>query len=157
MSSTKWVALTVLVAAITVAVACGGDSDDGTSAGLPQARGETETNPVLPNLPLDISDVQKGQALREIKDYGEVVDATLSQSGLTVTLDLVVVSTVSEERAKELGEQFVRIVKRRGPDHRPVNQIGTGSLDYAIAVSNPDAESIAKGDKIRAATKVIWE
>lgn len=152
----KWMALTALVLIMTVAVACGSDSEE-ESAGLPSARGETDTNPVLPNVPLDISDVQKGQALREIKDYGDVVDATLSQSGLSVTLNLVVASTVSGDRAKELGEQFVRIVKRRGPDHRPVNQIGTGSLDYSIAVSNPDEDSIAKGDKARNASKVIWE
>ena len=149
--------LSALVLIMTAVVACGDDSGDGDSAGLPQSRGETDTNPVLPNLPLDISDVQKGQALREIKDYGDVLDATLSQSGLSVTLDLVVNSSLTEERAKELGEQFVRIVKRRGPDHRPVNQIGTGSLDYSIAVSNAEQESVARGDKVRAASKVIWD
>lgn len=156
MSSSKWMALTVLVLVMTLAVACGGDSDEGESVGLPSARGETDTSPVHPNVALDITDVQQRQSLREITDYADVVDATLSQSGVSVTLDLVVLSTVSEERAKELGDQFVRVVKRRGPDHRPVNQLGTGTLDYAITVSYPDGE-ISKGSKVRIATQISWE
>ena len=156
MSSARWVALTVLVAVMTVSAACGDDSGDGESAGLPTARGETDSSPVHPNVELDITDVQQSQSIREITDYGEVADATLSQSGVSVTLDLVVLSTVSEERAKELGDQFVRVVKRRGPDHRPVNQLGTGTLDYAITVSYPDGE-ISKGSKVRIATQISWE
>ena len=157
MSSAKWVALTVLVALMTMAVACGGDSDDGASAGLPTSRGETEGNPVHPNVLLDITDVQQRQSLREITDYADVVDATLVQSGVSVTLDLVVGSNISEERAKELGDQFIRVVKRRGPDHRPVNQLGTGSLDYAITVFHPGELQIAKGTKGRMATQISWE
>jgi len=148
--------LLVLVAVMTVAAACGGDSDEGASAGLPEARGETDTSPVHPNVELDITDVQKSQSLREITDYGEVVNATLSQSGISVTLDLTVVSTATEERAKELADQFVRVVKRRGPDHRPVNQLGTGTLDYTITVSYPD-EEISKGVKSRIATQISWK
>ena len=157
MSSAKWVALTILVVVMTFAVACGDSDDQGTSAGLPTSRGETDSNPVHPNVLLDITDVQQRQSLREITDYAEVVDATLVQSGISVTLDLIVGSVVSEERAKELGDQFLRIVKRRGPDHRPVNQLGTGSLDYAITVFHPGELQIAKGTKGRMATQISWE
>ena len=152
----RWMALTGLVLIMTVAVACGSDSDDEASAGLPTARGETDTSPVHPNVELDITDVQKSQSLREITDYSDVVDATLLQSGVSVTLDLVVISTVSEERARELGDQFVRVVKRRGPDHRPVNQLGTGTLDYTITVSYPD-EEISKGSKRKIDTQITWK
>jgi hypothetical protein len=157
MNSAKWVALIVLVAVMTIAVACGGDSNDEVSAGLPTSRGETEGNPVHPNVLLDITEVQQSQSLREITDYAEVEDATLTQSGVVVRLDLVVGSTVTEERAKELGDQFVRVVKRRGPDHRPVNQLGTGTLDYGITVSHPGNVQIAKGAKLRIATQITWE
>ena len=157
MSSAKWVALTILIAVMTFAVACGDSDDQGTSAGLPTSRGETDSNPVHPNVLLDITDVQQRQSLREITDYADVVDATLAQSGISVTLDLIVGSVVSEERAKELGDQFVRVVKRRGPDHRPVTQLGTGSLDYAITVSHPGELQIAKGTKRRVATQISWE
>jgi len=157
MSSAKWVALTILVAVMTFAVACGDSDDQGTSAGLPTSRGETVSNPVHPNVLLDITDVQQRQSLREITDYADVVEATLVQSGISVTLDLVVGGAVSEERAKELGDQFVRVVKRRGPDHRPVNQLGTGSLDYAITVLHPGELQIAKGIKRRVATQISWE
>ena len=157
MSSARWVALTVLVAVMTFAVACGDSDDQGTSAGLPTSRGETDTSPVHPNVLLDITDIQQRQSLREITDYTDVVEATLVQSGISVTLDLVVGSAISDERAKELGDQFVRVVKRRGPDHRPVNQIGTGTLDYAITVSRPGEVQIAKGTKRRIATQISWE
>jgi major membrane immunogen (membrane-anchored lipoprotein) len=157
MSSAKWVALTVLIAVMTLAVACGDSDDQGGSAGLPTSRGETDGNPVHPNVLLDITDVQQSQSLREIRDYADVVEATLLQSGVAVTLDLVVGSAISEERAKELGDQFIRVVKRRGPDHRPVNQLGTGSLDYTITVFHPGEVQIAKGTKKRIATQITWE
>ena len=157
MNSAKWVPLTILVAVMMFAVACGEPDDQGTSAGLPTSRGETDSSPVHPNVLLDITDVQQRQSLREITDYADVVDATLVQSGISVTLDLVVGGAVSEERAKELGDQFVRVVKRRGPDHRPVNQLGTGSLDYAITVLHPGELQIAKGIKRRVATQISWE
>ncbi len=157
MSTARWVGLTLLVMITTVAVACGGDSEDGDAAEVASGSGETETSPVLPNVLMVITDVQARGSIRELTDYADVEDATLLQTGDSVALELVVGSGISDERAKELADQFMRVVKRRGPDHRPVNQIGTGALDYTIVVSHPGNEVIANGAKLRTAFAITWE
>ena len=150
MRSAKLVALTVLVLAVTAGVACGGgsDEDSGPAAG-----------PLAPSsdISTDITEVQERRAIRALTDYNEVADATLSQSGTTMTLVLVVQSSVSPDRAKELGDQFVRQVKFHGPDLKPIQNIGPGNHDYFITVTYPDDEKIAQGAKNRIDSVVTWE
>jgi hypothetical protein len=139
MSTTRLVALTVLVTLAMVAVACGDEGDA-----------------VPTRLPTDISESQESKVMRDITDYNEVVDATLLQDGITITLGLVVGEDVPAARAKELGNQFVRLFKIRSPDVQPGGLIGAGKFDYTITVGYAD-EEIAKGVKPRLLSVVVWE
>lgn len=50
----------------------------------------------------------------------------------------VVSAAVHQQRAKELGEKFVRLVKRMGPDDPPGRNIGEGDYDCLIGVYYPN-------------------
>ncbi len=154
MCTARMVALTVLVIVTTVGVACGGESDEGKS-------GADSAKAFAPSLqaraPGVINEVQERRAIRALTDYNDVTDAALSQSGTTLSLVLVVAEDVSSDRAKELGVQFVKMVKFHGPDIKPVQSIGPGNLDYVITVTYPDEEKIAKGAKNRIASVITWE
>jgi hypothetical protein len=117
MARAKLVALTVMVIFAMAAAACGADEDA-----------------VPTRLPTDISVSQESKVLRDITDYNEVVDATLLQDGISITLNLVVGEAVPPARAKELGGQFARLFKIRSPDIQPGGLIGAGKFDYTVTV-----------------------
>jgi hypothetical protein len=150
MGIARFVGLTILVTAMVAAAACGGDGDgnggDGTGGTTNLARGSGAIN-----------ETQERRAIRALTDYNDVADATLSQSGTTLSLFLVVADDVSNERAKELGNTFVRMTKFHGPDVKPIQKIGPGNLDYVITVTYPNEEKIAQGSKKRLASLVTWE
>jgi hypothetical protein len=139
MARAKLVALTVLVIFSMVAAACGTDEDA-----------------VPTRLPTDISESQESKVIRDITDYNEVTDATLLQEGISITLAIVVGEDLPVSRAKELGEQFVRLFKIRSPDVQPGGLIGAGKFEYSITVSYPD-EEIARGVKPRLLSTVVWK
>jgi hypothetical protein len=142
--------LTVLVTAMVAAAACGGNGDGNAD----DVTGRT-TN--LARAPGTIDETQERRAIRALTDYNDVAEATLSQSGTTLSLFLVVVDGISSERAKELGDQFVRQAKFHGPDVKPIQTIGPGNLDYVITVTYPNEEQIAQGGKKKFASLVTWE
>lgn len=154
MCTAQMASLTVLVIVTTLGVACGGESDEGKS-GLGSAK--TFAASLQARAPGVINELQERRAIRALTDYNDVTDATLSQSGTTLSLVLVVAENVSSDRAKELGVTFVRQVKFHGPDIKPVQSIGPGNLDYVITVTYPDEEKIAKGAKNRIASVIVWE
>lgn len=141
------VGLAILGIAMMAALACG-DGIEGEGTGR-------TTNLARP--PGAINETQERRAIRALTDYNDVADATLSQSGTTLSLFLVVAEDVSSERAKELGNTYVRMAKFHGPDVKPIQTIGPGNLDYVITVMYPDEEEIAKGGKNRFASLVTWE
>jgi hypothetical protein len=141
MNTTKLVALTVLVIAMTAAAACGG-GDDGADA----ERGPTELN-----------EAQESRAIRDLTDEGEVLEATIKQTATTASLELVVVDAVSEERAKELASKFVRTVKQRGPDRQTGILIGIGNVDYTVTVKRSDDTPVLRGIKARNANVIAWK
>lgn len=151
MGTARLVGLTVLATAMLAAVACGGGN--GGESG-DEAAGRT-TN--LARAPGTINETQERRAIRALTDYNDVSDATLSQSGTTLSLFLVVVEAVSSERAQELGNTFVRMAKFHGPDIKPIQTIGPGNLDYVITVTYANEEKIAQGGKKRLASLVTWE
>jgi uncharacterized NAD(P)/FAD-binding protein YdhS len=138
----RMVGLMVLVVVIASTVACGGDSEDNAVA----TRGPTELNKT-----------QENRAIRDLTDEGEVLEAKMAQTATTASLDLVVVDAVSEERAKELGSKFVRVVKQRGPDRQTGVLIGIGNVDYTITVSYSDGNQVAQGTKARNANAIVWK
>lgn len=150
MAVARLVGLTVLVVVTMAAAACGGDDGENGETGS----GRT-TNLARP--PGSIDETQERRAIRALTDYNDVADATLSQSGTTLSLFLVVAEGVSSERAKELGDQFVRQAKFHGPDVKPIQTIGPGNLDYLVTVTYPNEELIAQGGKKRNDALVTWE
>jgi len=151
MGMARLAGLTVLAIATIAAAACGG----GDGGGNEEAGTGRTTNLARP--PGTINETQERRAIRALTDYNDVADATLSQSGTTLSLFLVVAEDVSSERAKELGNTFVRMAKFHGPDVKPIQTIGPGNLDYVITVTYPNEEKIALGGKKRNAALVTWE
>ena len=158
MSTAKLVALAALVIALTAVAACGEGSDE---------------EAVATRSPTELNEVQERRAVRDLTDEGEVLDATMSQTATTASLELVVVNEVSEIRAKELGTLFVRMVKQRGPNRQndgggrrgpeqvglkfPGLEIGVGNVEYSIIVKHSDDKKVAQGTKVRSAKSVTWE
>jgi hypothetical protein len=141
MSTTRLVALTIMVITTAALVACGGDSDDAVAE-----RGPTELN-----------ESQESRAIRDLTDEGEVLEATITQTPTTASLELVVVDAVSEERGKELGAKFVRTVKQRGPDRQTGILIGIGNVDYTITVKYSNDTQVVRGIKARNANAIAWK
>jgi len=162
MRTARLVALTILAMALMASVACGGSSDDDVGASTDATRGPTELN-----------ELQERRAIRDLKDYGEVRDAMMSQTATTASLELVVANEVSDIRAQELGTLFVRMVRQRGPNRKnngggrrgteqiglkfPGLEIGVGKIDYSIIVKYLDNKKAAQGTKARTAKTVAWE
>lgn len=142
MRTLRLVALMVVATAMAALVACGGGS---------------ETDAVPTRGPTELNEVQERRAIRDLTDEGEVLDATMSQTATSASLELVVVDEVSADRAKELGSKFVRVVKQRGPDRQTGILIGIGNVDYTITVKYTDDRQAAKGSKPRNANAVTWE
>ena len=143
MNTKRLVALTILVIAIASASACGGGNN---GADAVPTRGPTELN-----------EVQERRAIRDLTDEGEVLEATMTQTATTASLELVVVDEVSKERAKELGSKFVRTVKQRGPDRQTGLTIGIGNVDYTITVKYSDDTQVVRGIKARNASTIAWK
>ena len=122
---------------IVVAVGCsgdGGDSDDDI--------------PVL-------TEEQKSLAIDTMLSQSLVRNAAISQYGRELSLVVVVKAAVSEEYAREIGDNFVRLVKTFGPEEAPGKEIGDGIYDYLIGVYTPN-ERIALGTKVSFAKQITW-
>ena len=95
-------------------------------------------------------------AIGAISQYPEILDVGLSQDGEVLSLVLVVNGSISESRARELGDNFVRLVKTFSSDSSPGIEIGLGSFDYLVGVYTPTETEIALGAKSRNATRITW-
>ena len=125
----------IVVIAIIVSIAGGGNGNDDV--------------PVL-------TEDQKSLAINEIVGQSLVRDAAITQDGRDLSLVLVVNAAASEEYAKELGNNFVRLVKTFGPEEVPGREIGEGIYDYLVGVYTPAEEQIALGAKVRSARSITW-
>jgi hypothetical protein len=90
------------------------------------------------------------------RGFPEVLDAAVSQEGDDLSLALMVRDATSEVRAKELGDNFVRMVKTFGPDYSPTKALGRGAYSYAVIVTRADGSPIAEGAKARSSTRISW-
>jgi hypothetical protein len=123
---TALITLTLLSLLIT---GCGYSSSPTTTT---QSKKPTPT-PVL-------SDEQRQKAIEQILTHPEVLNASVSQllnpklfkKGPTLSLVLGVKHDTPYQRATELGEIFLRLVKSLGPDSPPTGEIGKGSINYQI-------------------------
>ena len=98
----------------------------------------------------------KSSAISSIMGYPEVMDAAITQRGDQLSLVLIVFSGTSSQRAKALGDNFVRVVKSLSPDASPGRDIGKGIYDYVIGVYYPNEKSVAQGAKSRTSSRISW-
>ncbi len=134
-------ALVAIIVVIVVIVAVSSSGGDGN--------GGSDRVPVL-------TQEQKSLAIDSIMGQTLVRDAAISQEGRNLNLVVVVNAAASEEYAKEVGENFVRLVKTFGPEEAPGKDIGEGLYDYLIGVYTPSEEQIALGAKVRSSTRITW-
>ena len=111
-----------------------------------------------------LTDRGKEMAISMITEYSEVLDAAVGQEGLQLSLALIVRSGTPKERAKELGDNFVRLVKALGFSGTPTGEepplpgerIGKGPFTYLISVYRPDKSRIVTGAKVAGADHITW-
>ena len=106
--------------------------------------------------PPEVTNEQKNLAIQGIKEYSEVLDAAVTQDGKKLSLVLIVNYATSEETAKQLGDNFVRMVKTFGPESAPSKIIGKGMFDYLIGVYYPNEQLIVMGAKVDFADHITW-
>lgn len=104
----------------------------------------------------EVTEVQKSLAIQAIEDYPEVRDAAVAQEGSDLTLAIIVDYGTSEERAKELGDNFMRLVKTFSEDELPHKKIGKGIYNYLVGVAYPNEELIVMGAKDSCSDHITW-
>jgi len=103
-----------------------------------------------------ITEDEKLLAIASIKEQSGVKDAAIKQKDEKVSLAMIVEYGTSKERAKELGENFVRLVKTFSQDVNPEKEIGRGIYDYLIGVYYPNNKEIVMGAKASIARSITW-
>lgn len=99
----------------------------------------------------------KEMAINGIKKSPEIIEALITQKGKDLSLVLIVPANTSREKAKDLGENFVRMVKifsKKAPD--PGNKIGKGIYSYLVSVYTKNEKKIALGEKVQTAENITW-
>ena len=114
------------------------------------------TRPAATQTSRTLSADVKAAVMASIKAYPEVRDAAVSQKGDQLSLVLIVGFATNTQRAKTLGENFVRLTKSLGPDRSPGKEIGKGIFDYVIGVYYPDESQVVLGAKSRTAERISW-
>lgn len=103
----------------------------------------------------DVLDI-KALLYFSIKRYPEVTDAGIEASGRTISLALVVRHSADQERARELGEGFVRMTKVLLFDGKLGLLPGRGTYSYLVTVCRPDETVVARGAKHWRSDRMRW-
>ena len=104
----------------------------------------------------EIKEEEKLEIINTIKEENNVIDAVLTQQRSNIKLVLTVENKTSKERAKELGESYIRLVKTFSRDINPNKKIGKGIYNYFVRVNNPNKEIIITGIKENTAEFITW-
>lgn len=104
----------------------------------------------------EITRQNKLAAITSIKKEVGVLDANIIQNNVKVKLYLKVENDTSRERAKELGDKFVRFVKKECRDFDPNKDIGEGIYDYLIRIFYPEKILVLKGVKESLEKTINW-
>lgn len=107
-------------------------------------------------LPPVVTRKQKNLAIRTIKDYSAVKDAAVVQEGRNLDLSITVDYATPEENARELGNNFVRLIQTLGPEAMPGAVVGKGMFNYLVGVYYPSGEMLAMGTKPRTSDHITW-
>lgn len=102
---------------------------------------------------------QKSVVIDTINGYPEVVSASMGQAENHLYLVVVVQPGTSLSVAKNMGDNFVRMVKRFGPDIAPRKEVGHGKYNYHIKVkvTSPTIRTMVSGYKEDRDTRINWE
>ena len=92
----------------------------------------------------------------EIEGRILVRDAAISQKGCYLNLAIIVDYSASEEYAKELGEDFIRLTKTFGSGPSPGKEIGKGVYDYLVGIYYPNEKLLAMGAKVKFSSHITW-
>lgn len=103
-----------------------------------------------------ISPDVKSLAIISIKRYDRVIDASIYQKGKQVMIILLVDYGTSEQYARRMGDNLVRILKRFSPDKSPDMQIGPGIYEYHVRVTMPSQTMLAEGVKLDIGHSLKW-
>lgn len=108
-----------------------------------------------PQIP-EITEQQKSFAIDGIMEYSLVEDADVFQDGEDLTLVIIVNPAINEEYAKELADNFVRMVKTFSEEENPGSEIGTGIYNYLVGVYTPSEEEVVIGYKSKDLDHITW-
>lgn len=102
---------------------------------------------------------QRETAVSGIEGYPEVFSASIGQAENHLYLVVVVKPDTSLRAAKNMGDNFVRMVKTFGPDTSPGKMVGRGKYHYHIKVkvTSPTIKTIASGYKRTNANGIDWD
>ena len=95
-------------------------------------------------------------ATASITEYPEVIDAAISQKGNDVSPVLIVGYSTSQQRAEELGDNFVRMVKSLSQDSSRGKDVGKWMYSYLIGVYYPNEKELAQGGKSKVSDRISW-
>ena len=113
-----------------------------------------------PPYPDDVRDLM---LMPQIKERQSILirDAAFKQEGCKISLVLIVNAAITEEHAKELGDDFVRMTKAFAPRGKNFESPskdgpGRGTYDYLIGVYTAQRTEIALGAKAATARRISW-
>ena len=106
---------------------------------------------------LTLTNAAKELAMNSILGYSGVHDAAISQEGDDLSLVIIVGCAITVNDAKDLGENFVRLVKTFGPESAPTgSEIGRGNFDYLVGVYCGNERKIVQGAKVKTSARINW-
>ncbi len=104
-----------------------------------------------------LGQVAREQALARIQGHASVLAANIEQRGRTVALALVVPATTPVATARQLGDDFIRIITTLAPSAPgPGEGIRAGDYDFIIGVHAPNDVEIAVGGRPTATPRIAW-
>ena len=123
--------------------------------GSPLAFATTSSVPSSKNSAFILDPVSKEGIADTMKGYG-ARDIAILAVGNEVRLVYVVPFGTPKSRAKELGDNFVRLVKSLSNDDGPDKEIGRGKFTYDVAAITPDEKFLVRGTKLNTGTSIWW-
>ncbi len=121
-----------------------------------QEKKEKPPEPILYMFP-KLKEKEKLLSIKLIKQQDKVKDAGISQDNGIINLTLIIDYGTSLERARELGDSFVRLVKIHSMDVNPEEEIGKGIYKYIIVVVYPNKDEATGGIKELSSEFIMWK
>ncbi len=128
----------VLIGLCIAAISCGDETDQSSAVNT------------------QISADLKAMIVAQVTGYPEALDAAITQQDEDISIVLVVAGWTSESKARELGDNAVRMTKSLSPDSSPGESIGQGRYNYLVSVYDPGERLIAQGAKAKGADRITW-